>query len=138
MNAALEMYGEGAKLWKVASGYKRAQELVKKFVKTGEDGDRLWRSKSFQDELEKMDPKVVEEIFGPQFKRIINAAKRITYRGYKARGKSEKKNRLAIWRKLKGWGFLGGVTYAVHKTAQNVKAQFVGAPMTRPGRGPDR
>ncbi len=138
-NIALDMYGEAAKLWQVAANYKRAQGTVRKHVDIGEDGERVFKSRAFQKELDAMDPKVVREIFGDKFARVVNSAKRVTYRGYHSRVRAAKKASNQLLKLLSGWSLLVGVGSMTARTAKytagtlgrRARTQVVGAPMVR-------
>ncbi len=138
-SVALDMYGEGSQLWKVASNYKRAQGTVNKHVKISESGERTFNSRAFQQEVDAMDPDMVKEIFGDKFKRVVNAAKRVTYRGYHSRARAAKKASNSLVKLLTGWSLLVGVggvasrttRYAAGKLGRSARTQVVGAPMVR-------
>ncbi len=130
-NAAVEMYGEGRELWRVFSNYDKAKGMVAKFLDTSPSGADFWNARAFQKALNKMNPDDVSEIFGPNFAKVIKLAKRVTHRGFKAKQKAKEKSRLAVWRKLRNWGLLGGIGYTSSRMVSDVRTQVVGAPMVR-------
>ena len=144
-NVAAEMYGEAMELWKIQAAYAKGRAAVLKYVKTGEDGNRHFNSRMFQQEMDAMRPADVEAMFGLKFKRVINAAKRVTGRGYKFKAKAKYKADIAIVRLLTGWGFLAGVAtktkrvagFASHRFGRKLKTEMIGPTATR-GKGADR
>ena len=130
-NVALEMYGEGREIWRVASNYERAKDMVEYYTTTGADGVRNWNSVAFQKALDKMKPETVREVFGEAYAKVVNASRRVSHRGFKARQKAKQKLSSASWTKFRNWGLLAGVGYSVTHFTRDVRTQVVGSPMVR-------
>lgn len=145
-NVAAEMYGEAAKLHTIRRNYERARQTVLKHVEgAGPDGKRHFQSRAFQNEMDKMRPEDRKAMFGVKLNRVINAAKRVTGRGFKFHAKAKYKADVAIVRLLTGWGLLAGVATgsktavrtAMHRGRRKAKTELLGPSATR-GRGADR
>ena len=95
----------------------------------------MFNARAFHQEVDKMDPKIVEEIFGTKFKRIVNAAKRSVHRGYKADAKAKKNAVARMLKFLTGVTLIGGVAggtqVAMNRGMRAFKVQTTGTPMVR-------